>query len=189
MKETEWVENVARQLREDARLGEQFRIETQMKLPYGYEVREFGPPEHTEVSSFATDLIVIEDLPNQSWKPRIVVEAKVGRITTHDAITYSQKASSHKAVCPYLRYGVMLGNRKHYPLPGRLYRHGQNFDFMCSFKAYSLEQDEFNGFAQLLRDEVVASQNLEKILYQSRMKERDHYTVLHRKLFLGNTIT
>lgn len=27
----------------------------------------------------------------------------------------------------------MLGDRKHYPLPGRLYGHGAQFDFMISF--------------------------------------------------------
>ncbi len=44
------------------------------------------------------------------WKPRVVVEAKLGKVTTNDAITYSQKASTHRAVHPYLRYGIMLGD-------------------------------------------------------------------------------
>ncbi|GAI54911.1 unnamed protein product, partial [marine sediment metagenome] len=57
------------------------------------------------------------------------IEGKINSVTTHGAITYSQKASTHKNVHPYLRYGILLGNRKHYPLPGRLFRHGAYFDF------------------------------------------------------------
>ena len=35
-------------------------------------------------------------LSTNRWKPRVVVEAKLGSITTHDAITYNQKAATHR---------------------------------------------------------------------------------------------
>jgi hypothetical protein len=92
-------------------------IETQLKVPYGLEIRAYREEAETEAVSFATDFIVVERYPNGVWKPRVVVEAKVGSVTTHDAITYSQKAANHKAVFPYLRYGIMLGNREHHPCP------------------------------------------------------------------------
>lgn len=81
-----------------------------------------------------TDLSIVEHIDAERWTPRVVVEAKLGSVTTHDAITYSEKAATHRSVHPYLRYGIMLGEREHHPLPGRLYRHGAQFDFMVSFR-------------------------------------------------------
>ena len=78
----------------------------------------------------------------------------------------------------------MLGNRKHYPLPGRLYRHGTQFDFMISFCGTKPAKAELKIFVELLQDEVAASKTLEKILYENRRKGRDHYTLLHRQLKL-----
>jgi hypothetical protein len=116
----------------------------------------------------------------------VVVEAKVDSVTTHDAITYSQKAANHRAVFPYLRYGIMLGNREHYPLPGRLYRHGTQFDFMVSFRKYEPSDAELEGFQKVLTTEVEASQALEKMIYESRKKARPHHTLFHRRLDLGD---
>ena len=36
--------------------------------------------------------------------------------------------------CTKRRYGIMIGGHGHYPLPGRLFRYGTNFDFMISFQ-------------------------------------------------------
>lgn len=118
-----------------------------------------------------------------------MVEAKVGNIATHDAITYSHKAANHKAVFPYLRYGIMLGNRQHYPLPGRLYRDGTQFDFMISFKEYEPTLKELEAFRAVLLEEVRASRALENMIYQSRKKDRDHHTLFHRKLTVGDIST
>ena len=105
-------------------------------------------------------------------------------ITTHDAITYSQKALSHKTVHPYLRYGIMLGNRQRYPLPGRLYRHGAHFDFMISFAGTRPTELEMDRFTEIMGAEIAASRQLEKIIYESRLRDRDRYTVLHKRLCL-----
>jgi len=54
-----------------------------------------------------TDLLVVENLDEVKWTPRVVIEAKGnGAINTHDAITYSHKAATHRQVHPYLRYGL-----------------------------------------------------------------------------------
>jgi len=146
MRETEWVELVADAVRPDlAHSDGALSVETQFKIPYGYEIRTYGAKPETEAISFATDFIVIEDTDG-GWKPRVVVEAKVGNITTHDAITYGHKAANHKTVFPYLRYGIMLGSRGHYPLPGRLYRHGTQFDFMISFKEHEPSEREITRY-------------------------------------------
>ena len=153
-----------------------------LKLAYGSEIVSCGIPQETHMISFAADLALTEALPDGRWKPRVVVEAKLGSITTHDAITYSQKASVHRSVHPYLRYGVMLGDRKQHPLPRRLYRHGAQFDFMISCCAETPTDVEMTTFVEVLRAEVTASRTLERIMYESRKRGRDRYTLLHRQL-------
>ncbi len=157
-------------------------MSTRLGLTYGYEIRSIGQAGKHSKMDFETDLSILERNTDGTQTPRVVVEAKLGSITTHDAITYSHKASSHKAVFPYLRYGIVLANRGSCPLPGRLYRHGQHFDFMFSFRALNPSRSELNRFIRLLRDEVIASRTMERLIYESRKRDRQKFTVLHRKL-------
>ncbi len=181
--EAEWVELIAGRLRAKS-LGAPLEVVTGLKLAYGNEIDSYGPVPDSRTSSFQTDLAIREVIDGNRWKPRVVVEAKLGGVTTHDAITYGHKASIHRAVHPYLRYGIALGNRKQYPLPGRLYRHGAQFDFMISIKGFQPTKDELAAFVDVIRCEVEASRTLEKILYESRSPLRDRYTFLHRKLIV-----
>ena len=87
---------------------------------------------------------------------------------------------------PYLRYGIMLGNRQHDPLPGRLYRHGTQFDCMISFREHDPSPNELETFRKVLMDEVEASRALERMIYESRMRDRDHHTLFHRRLVLDD---
>ena len=186
MRETEWVELVANTLKPQLTVsGQSLDVQTQVKIAYGYEIRAYRSEQEpdTEAIEFATDFIVVEGADG-GWKPRVVVEAKVDNVSTHDAITYSQKAANHRSVFPYLRYGIMLGNRKHYPLPGRLYRHGTQFDFMISFREYEPRAKEMEAFRDVLMAEVEASRALEKMIYESRKRDRDHHTLFHRRLVL-----
>ncbi len=189
MGETEWLDSVVEEVsRHVTKYDKSLRLKTRFPLAYGFEIISFsGETCHTNTKTFQTDLAVIENLGEDIWKPRVIVEAKLGSITTHDAITYGHKASLHKAVFPYLRYGVLLGNRSHHPLPGRLYRHGSRFDFMISFIGLRPTPKEIKCFTDLLISEVAASRTLESVLYESRKKDRDHYTFLQRKLIVGNS--
>lgn len=191
MTEKEWVKLISKYLSPISDQDSKLRFEIGFKLPYGHEIKEVKETNQkkitkseSEIMYYETDLILLEDFPDGSWKPRLVIEAKLGSINTHDAITYSHKAYTHKSVFPYLRYGVMLGNRGTYPLPGRLYRHGEHFDFMISFADCNLTKSELQSFLEVIREEVSTSRNLEKIIYESRQKNRDKYTLLHRKLKL-----
>ncbi len=85
MRETEWVELVANAIRPELVGTEHsFKIKTQAKIPYSYEIRAYREEPETEAISFATDFLVVEESPDGSWKPRVVAEAKVGSVTTHD---------------------------------------------------------------------------------------------------------
>ena len=183
MGEREWVEYVADILR-DRLTSKNLRVETGMRLAYGYEIAAYAELPNAKLKEYQTDLAIVEDLEDGSWLPRVIVEAKVDSITTHDAITYSRKAESHRTVHPYLRYGVMLGHRGDSPLPGRLYRHGTGFDFMISFRDFSLSDNEWGTLIKIIKDEVRASRNLEKIIYDSQLRDRDRFTVYRRRLIL-----
>lgn len=187
MNEKEWVARVVELL--DPLLkeyDENLSISQGTKLTYAYEIRNYEPDgENTDISKYETDLLVTENQEDGSWKPRLVIEAKVNSVTTHDAITYSQKAFAHKQVHPYLRYGIIIGNRKHHPLPGRLFRHGAYFDFMLSWRKYEPEEAELKALLTLVIEEVEASRKLEEILYSSRKSDRERYTMLHRPLKLS----
>jgi hypothetical protein len=193
MNESDWVDIMKERIsgtcigRSDA-----ISVHIGMKLPYGYEIRDYpGLPDAKDIKprgksiKYETDLLILESSDaDDSWKPRLIVECKVNSITTHDAITYSQKAATHKFVHPYLRYGVILGNRRNLPLPGRLYRHGMFFDFMMSFESFQPTEGEMTRLKKVIKEEIKASKNLEHIIYDSRKKDKAKYTLLHRKLEL-----
>ncbi len=185
MNEREWVESMAESLHGEPMFrNTDLEIKTSFDLAYRFEISTHKQDDKAipVMTSFETDFAIIERKEDGSWKPRVIVEAKITNVTTHDAITYSTKAAAHRSVYPYLRYGVMLGNRGEHALPGRLYRHGSQFDFMISFQNFRPSKEEIRTFLKLLDDEVQASRTMEKLLLESRKQNRDRYTILHRKL-------
>jgi len=187
MKETEWVKTFVNEI-ETALIpfNGNLRATDGRKLPYSSEILNYsdGEPYKQNFIGYETDILIFEQLNEKTWKPRIIIEAKINSVTTHDAITYSQKAQSHKNVHPYLRYGILIGNRKHYPLPGRLFRHGPHFDFMQSWKTFKSDKKEWTTLIDILKSEYEASLTLDEIIYNSRSKGREKYTCLHRPLKL-----
>jgi len=185
MNENEWVAHVIDLTRPLLQTyNKNLRVHQGQKLTYALEIRSYSEVNLTDFSAYETDILITEQLEDGSWKPRVVVEVKINRVTTHDAITYSEKSLKHKHIHPYLRYGIVLGNRKHYPLPGRLYRNGAYFDFMLSWVKFEPQNNELDDLVNILIEEVKASRKLEEILYSSRKRNREHYTVLHRPLIL-----
>jgi len=183
MTENEWTRSIADKLEP---LIAPLCISTLQKIPYLREIEAYSQdwtPVDREPESFETDMVVYEESAG-AIIPRVIIESKLGTITTHDAITYSHKVEMHKAVTPFLRYGVMLGNRTTYPLPGRLYRHGTNFDFMFSFVGMEPQDYEWASFVELIQREVTYSQQLEEMLHESRKPDRKRYYMLEKQLRL-----
>lgn len=183
MTENEWTESICVKLKKEICKGG-IDADVLKKLPYSQEIEFYDAewiPSYMEPTRFETDMIVYEKKESKI-KPRVIIEAKLGRISTHDAITYSYKAEKHKAITPYLRYGIMIGDRKHYPLPGRLFRHGTNFDFMFSFVGVSPDSYEWESFIDMINKEIIYSKQMEEILHESRKKGRKHYYMLQKQL-------
>ena len=161
MTEKDWVKSIIDKI--EVRLGKtnkNIRVVDGHRLSYTNEVLNYDNenlPKESITRGYETDILIYEQQNKEIWRPRIVIETKLGSVTTHDAITYSQKAQTHKYVHPYLRYGILIGKREENPLPGRLFRHGSYFDFMLSWKALKADRNEFKVFLDIINDEIQAS--------------------------------
>lgn len=111
-------------------------------------------------SAFQTDLCVFEKV-NAVKIPRVALEFKT-RLTTHDVLTYSTKAARHKAIYPYLRYGLIISGKE--KLPGRFFTHNSGFDFAVAAAAFKRDRMK-ELLRKLLKDEVKVSRQLEKIAF------------------------
>ena len=116
--------------------------------------------------------MLISELFDGGWIPRVVIECKIDAVTTHDALTYSAKAATHKHVHPYLRYGILIGEM--HCVPSRLVHHGTQFDFMAAWAGDKPASGELKAFIDVLREEVRASRLLEQLMKTHKFK------LLHR---------
>lgn len=161
------------------------RIEVGKKLTYAHEISRYGAdgPVLVRSAPYQTDLLIYDCNPKGEWIPRFVIELKTWGITTHDALTYSAKAATHKQVHPYVRYGVLIGDFGD-AVPGRLLRHGAYFDFMMVWWSQNPSEAEWKDSIAILRDEISASRTLQELLSDSRLRSRKKYWALHRPLNL-----
>jgi hypothetical protein len=112
-------------------------------------------------SAFQTDLCIFEKKSEDVSIPRVVMEFKTS-ISTHDVLTYSAKATKHKQVYPYLRYGIVASALT--SVPGRLFTHNESLDF-CASVAGLADEALATFFAELLVAEVESSRRLEAIAF------------------------
>ena len=125
--EAEWVGSLVERLSTSLQVGRPkdrtVVVANGKRLAYSHEIHAYkiDDPARRQFAAYQTDLLVFDRVANEEWIPRVVVECKLGNITTHDALTYSTKASTHKQVHPYLRYGILIGLRKGYGIPGYLF--------------------------------------------------------------------
>lgn len=156
------------------------------KLAYTCEIHEYAEDNSSKPISadYETDLLIYDRLETGNWVPRVVVECKIS-VHTHDPLIYSTKASTHKHVHPYLRYGFLVGGI--HAIPGRLIKHGAYFDFMASWVSLEPTPEELSDFIALLKEEVAASRTIQEILITTRSTSRMRYNILHRPLKLSKT--
>ena len=194
MTENNWTESICNKITKEFN-KEGLEAKVLVDMPYAHEILTYKIENDSKSQKnklkakkeedvlFETDLVIYEK-EGEIIKPRVVIEAKINSVTTHDAITYSYKAEKHKSITPYLRYGIMLGNRGEYPLPGRLFRHGTNFDFMFSFSGEEPTNQEWRSFVEMINNEVIYSKQLEQMLVDTRKKGRKHYYMMQKKIEL-----
>lgn len=154
-----------------------------VKLPYSSVISRYsldGKPT-LDSTSYETDLLVSDTDSAGNWTPRVVIECKLGSVTTHDALSYAAKAATHKHLHPYLRYGVLVGRMS--SIPPFLVKHGIDFDFLATWPDEEPDRDIWQDFISTLTAEVEASRSLQAILTRRRSAVR--YRLLRRPLRLS----
>lgn len=96
----------------------------------------------------------------------------MGSATTHDLLTYSAKAITHKSVHPALRYGLALLQATARLTP-KYPRHGQRFDFI-----FAMTDADTAQLAGVLRDEVRAARDIRQPIARGSGPK-----LLHRRTF------
>lgn len=188
MNEREYVDSIKskieRKLRSKCPDPPSVRVESQIRLPYNHSIKEYrdSKPVAARADGYATDLLIYDEHPDGSWIPRVVVEVKVGRVSTHDALSYSSKAETHKSVHPYLRYGILIAGYGDRSLPGRLFRHGAHFDFMMIWRDTPPTRSDWRDFIDIASQEVQTSREIQEFLRTSRQATKKEYRAMHRPI-------
>lgn len=132
-----------------------------------------GEPVRGGGTGFEQDILVFErrDHANTSIIPRVIAEVKFDRVTTHDAIVYSEKARKIRGVYPFVRYGLILGDISN--VPGRVLRLGQEFDFVIAFESRRLDS-EFDTLGDVFVSEILASRAISESLFGSKRVKSIH---------------
>jgi len=185
--EKEWIEAIADRIRTEGQLEElngiPVRVDTGARLPYTYEVLDLeakGASENRTIDH-QTDLLLYDQLDNGWWAPRVVIDCILGEVTPHDALTFSAKAARHKHVHYYLRYGVLIGGKNLFSVPGvRMFRHGDRFDFIASWSDEMASATEWALFIEILREEVRRSRLIQEVF--STNQDPTEYSIVHRQL-------
>jgi hypothetical protein len=126
-----------------------------------------GDPKNPKrgFGAFETDVVIFAKKSGYEV-PFIVLEVKE-RITSHDIITYSNKASRHKIVYPYLRYGLVSYGLD--SIPARFFKHNKEIDFFLALGKYSKDKNKLKDILhELVRNELQTFENLQKILHNTK---------------------
>jgi hypothetical protein len=110
-------------------------------------------------SAFQTDLCIFKK-KGGVLLPKVVVEFK-SSISTHDVITYSDKAKRHKQIYPYLRYGLISYDI--HQIPKRFFIHNEGLDFCLALADYMNNLEAV--LRSLIGEEVRISDILEETIF------------------------
>jgi len=88
-----WVETLIPFLTAAVKGEKNIKVGAGIELPYRNEIHEYRADgtecNITRTASYQTDILFSETTDDAgSWIPRLVIECKIGGVTTHDAITY-----------------------------------------------------------------------------------------------------
>lgn len=130
-----------------------------------------GEPVRGGGTGFEQDILVFERVQHEQTNviphgrtniiPRVIAEVKLGRVTTHDALTYAEKARRIRVIYPFVRYGLILGEMS--SIPPRALRLGQEFDFIMVASA-GATMAEVESLGRSFTEELQASRDLGVIL-------------------------
>jgi hypothetical protein len=175
MTEEEFTDDLVSKLRLEA---DRYRVATRKSVLYSMVINDdgvvdmgvdtdSGEPIRGRGKGFQQDILVYQqsDRGHTSVVPRLIVEVKLNRVTSHDAIVYSEKAKRIKRIYPFVRFGLLLAGMA--VVPARVLRLEDNFDFMLVVNNPP-KPHELDGLRSLFHDELRASNNLAEILFHRK---------------------
>jgi len=117
--------------------------------------------------SFQTDLMVKKKLKVVTLEslPLVVIEVKLGRLTTHDILTYSAKATRHKEIYPYLRYGLVIGEAE--KIHKRFFTHNTGFDFAVAIE----KQESLSEATEIIKQQAKEAELMLKVFEGNEVKQ------------------
>jgi|GEM_PF-913868 len=121
--------------------------------------------------AFQTDITVGEERSG-GFLPLVVIEVKhKGRkhtgFTTHDVLAYSEKALKHKAIYPYVRYGLVDGGEDHIPL--KFFVHNVGLDFAVAVKDID-DRSERQLLVNTVKEQIEIAPNLLDVFEDRKVK-------------------
>lgn len=132
--------------------------------------------------AYQQDILMYDDIESGDVReiPRVSIELKAGRVTTHDALVYAEKARQLRTVYPYLRFLFVVAWQWD-ELPVRLIKSGASFDAMMvvhpTTDGTSIERADLRKLKALVEEEVASSRLLGDVLFR-----RQRGGLLHRRL-------
>lgn len=133
-----------------------------------YEIQ----PKNIETPSrgdyaFQTDILI-----KKGKTPLLVLELKYNSLTTHNILTYSAKALKHKGVFPYLRYGLIVGNKP--SVDRRFFIHNEGFDFY--YTTMNIE-DDIDEILEMIYTQINAAESLIDILEKTGKRPKGYSNI------------
>jgi len=107
------------------------------------------------VMAFQTDILIKD---KERGLPLVVIEVKYGGFSTHDVLIYSTKATKHKEIYPYLRYGFVVGGQN--ILQNRFFIHNTGIDFALAVD----DKNNLNNLVSIVKKQIDDANKLIKIM-------------------------
>jgi len=116
--------------------------------------------------AFQTDIAVGEE-KSGGFLPLVVIEVKYKEFTTHDVLVYSEKALKHKAIYPYMRYGLVDGGKDYIPL--KFFVHNVGIDFAIAVKDIDI-REERQFLVNTVKEQIEVARNLLDVFEGRKVK-------------------
>ena len=151
-------------------LPKKYKVETGRNVCYCAKIKGYsdnGLAIFEEASGkkykYQTDICISkveEDNSCNIYIPEIIIETKLKSYSSHDVITYSEKALAHKKLHPNLKYGFVVIEPEDNKLQSRFFAHNFGFDFAFLLNLNDESETEF--FIKKIIRKLLNSNTLEK---------------------------
>lgn len=179
--ENEWTEKICELLKKELD-NSKYEVSCFERIPYSIFVDGYKDNrEELEIMKYEVDLLVKEKRDDYSI-PRLIIESKYRAITTHDVITYNDKAKRHKELFCGLRYGLMIGNSVEQNISSRIINNGNNFDFMLAFNNDIPNDKEWSLFVEIVKRNLENANKYEDIIKERRKKDKKRYFCIENNM-------